>query len=191
MQPENSESLFDSQRRYDSYSQAHHAVVEKVVDESECAADDSSDEFYDCEINIEDQWSDSSDEAAYTEAKSNTQYQGPLRPSLGCKPHKQQVKERANAVKPPVNYYERLGIQRDATEDEYITKIKRAAKKMRLHVHPHRLITEHTSEEEAKQVNERAAEVGEAAVSLLNPYTISSVSAFSDAAANAMAATKT
>ena len=43
---------------------------------------------------------------------------------------------------------------------------------MRVQVHPHRLITTATSEEEKKVINQKAGEVGEAAEVLLNPSTV-------------------
>ena len=52
---------------------------------------------------------------------------------------------------------------------------------MRIQVHPHRLITAETSEDEAKRINEKASEVGEAAASLLDYFTVGTVRISSNA----------
>ena len=54
---------------------------------------------------------------------------------------------------------------------------------MKIEVHLHRLTTAETSEEETKAINERAAEVSEAAAALLDHLTVSAVRSFSDTAA--------
>ncbi|MCJ1382369.1 hypothetical protein MMC17_005482 [Xylographa soralifera] len=174
MQSETLETFFDSQRRYDGNRRAHHAVVVEVVGDSEDEADSSGDNLF---------GSDGSDETAHAEAQGNTEIRGPHKAKLGCKANKEEVKERKSDVKPPMNFYERLGLQRDATEQEYvetgrslsgqdemltINRIKTAARKMKIAVHPHRLITENTSKEDAKRINQKASEVGEAAACLLD-----------------------
>ncbi|MCJ1433842.1 hypothetical protein MMC27_003207 [Xylographa pallens] len=193
-QSETLKTFFDRQRRYCVNRRAHHVIIEQFASDSECVADNSSDDLYDTDISDESgrsdgsdhsdesersdgsdhsdesgrsDRSDDSDETAYAEAKGNAQDQLPRRPKLGCKTYKQEVEERGNAPKPIVNFYERLGLQRGATEEE----IKAAARKMRIQVHPHRLITAETSKEEVERINEKASEVGEAAASLLDYLT--------------------
>ncbi|MCJ1399143.1 hypothetical protein MMC11_002345 [Xylographa trunciseda] len=181
-------TFFDHQRRYNGNRRAHHVVIEEVVDDNSDHANSSSDNIYDSDVDdgsdgIEgSEGSDFSDDKVYAEAQGNPQSRVPERPKLGRKPHKQEGKNRGNAGKAPVNYYERLGIQRGASDDE----IKKAAKKMRVQVHPHRLITPATSAEEITMINERACEVGEAAEALLNSVTASALGYLVDATANAL-----
>ena len=111
---------FDRQRRYDGNRRAYHVVVEQFASDSEYVADGSSDDLYDSDINDESGGSDDSDESEYVEAKGNVQAQLPHRPKLDHKTYKQEIEEQRNAVKPPMNFYQRLGLQRDATEEEYV-----------------------------------------------------------------------
>ncbi|MCJ1477274.1 hypothetical protein MMC13_005945 [Lambiella insularis] len=74
-------------------------------------------------------------------------------------------------AQPPVNYYNVLGISKNsAIEYSAITVevIQNAAKKQRIATHPDRLIKPGTPATEAMRIKRRAADVGEAAVILLN-----------------------
>jgi len=170
-------TFFDHQRRYDGNRRARHVTVETAVNEdSDYHEDSSSENLYGSAVSDRGEGNDETDGTAYAEPQENTQDRVSHKPKMGCKTHKQakdssagaedEVKNRGNIKKNPVNYYEKLGIQQGASDVE----IRKAAKKMRVQVHPQRLITPETSKEERKKIDQRAIEVGEAAETLLDRF---------------------